>query len=1551
MKTNLKRIGKRSVSVILTLMMIVSTMIVGTVTSHAVNITSGTTLYLQPTSNWDIYDAWYAAYFYGGDGEEWVEMTEVEEGIYSVTSEGTHTNVIFVRMNPANTLEDKWDGKWAQTGDLTYDGTKNLYVISSGSGNGAWSANIYTPPVTEVTGITADAQKTDNGTDWSTGGGTVNIASSTVDDEGTTVTVTSTDAGYQFAGWVSSGSGTFADATSATTTYYPADDNEVATAEFKKIYNVTTGTYTNGTVTGSSTALAGESYTLTITPASGYSLETLTVNGTDVTAQVSSNKYVGTATADVTVGATFEQTPQYTLTAVSADTKMGIVSTSTQTADKGTTVSVTATANSGYAFSSWTVLSGTLPTGTSTSSATISFAITSDVKLQANFVADPGTKTSNYLIYGTTGNDPATLTNSIPIYKTSSGQYVARFTGIELDMTKNYYFALSSTTTYTGMYWSGNGGGATVSANPTGYVTVQQQSYNKDGKDYYFGYFKITSDEVTDITISVGYDNNGNIDVTNQDSTYVVIPTIETLPDDAIKVYAKNGTEGGTANYGTTTATIAVDDLYKEASDGGYYNLYTAKQGADIKVSTTIGADYSDNYYVHAFVVSGKTFEAVQDPTNPSTYTCEFLATNDLIYNQSIEITPVYYLNACKNEGEFLRFYVDAAELNTDVSDDNGWGKTISSYSYYYNGNNTTNSDGSTTYGAEVADGAYPGQPMLFDEGTGMYYALMPKEVYSSYAGENVPVSGITINNYKNDSVHNSVLGLKSNCQSYDYDDFTDINNLGMDMAILDIKHRTTNANYSDVNGTNSVSLSTFANGNGWDDFVDVDGNPTDILGGEVTDTSRTIYIVSTSDDVKDNVGQWSTVWYVYDETGKYITSGNSSDFIPRPEGTDDSAAITAIKNGGYEGVQAKISFEKEREYTGPTYRLDGRWYYTTTEEEVTANVKVEYPVYDADGKKTDEWTETVPEGDSASAAYIDGAPSVTYPNRTTTATLTAVPTNEYIFVGWYRLDENGNYIDLGNDSLTTTAVISENFTFVARFEKLAEGTLALAHSKYTGEGTHNGSGYYYVTATYTDHQDETEKTVTSESGGLIQIPVQATADQDEVIKVTLKTISLGEDTFLKFYDDAGPIAAPEDEGVVVSTDGRTVTYTFEIEVWRLFSGNEQVEKIFRYYSDIGPVSKNCVLTYIYEDRFGIDKSYVVPVELDSAYYASNNNSWLPNNELIQNNAPAIDDLKKDCTWVIDEASINGSEVTLRATHSTKTHTVTIKDDKADENFKELTFKPVTHNTYVKYKLDSNDLPVLTTEADEDGEFIYAQGDKFLYWLVTDTATGQEVAKGYYPKFAIKIVGDYTVTAVYGDEDTSNSVTISEPSYTREQYTNADGSNAKDYLYVDFILAYMSKDGALIKDNTTSYDTGIIFEIDKNSKLTADDIASLTDENSEVTINNLIAKYNFESDNDTIIKYAQTLDNNEKVLYKSNAELDSNDRILYNFEIDESKYNNFNRVSFYLKFSNSSSNRSYVMKAYYYVNELDAEGNVTTKLSAPVYFNLYEIGTQDVNIG
>lgn len=116
--------------------------------------------------------------------------------------------------------------------------------------------------------------------------------------------------------------------------------------DIPEVYTITAAETTNGTISLSkTTAAAGETITVTATPASGYSLASISA-GSNITLTGDGNARTFTMPAsNVTVTATFTQT-NYSITA--AETTNGTISLSKTTAAAGETITVTATPETGY---------------------------------------------------------------------------------------------------------------------------------------------------------------------------------------------------------------------------------------------------------------------------------------------------------------------------------------------------------------------------------------------------------------------------------------------------------------------------------------------------------------------------------------------------------------------------------------------------------------------------------------------------------------------------------------------------------------------------------------------------------------------------------------------------------------------------------------------------------------------------------------------------------------------------------------------------------------------------------------------------------------------------------------------------------------------------------------------------------------------------------------------------------------------------------------------------------------------------------------------------
>ncbi len=285
-----------------------------------------------------------------GNGWSWYEKTAINNisPTLSVPSTGTVNTAITLTggstdANKIGTLTKTYQystdngSTWTDLASGSYTASsagtvKFRYKVSdagvktSGSGTNGRTARVeysseqsctFSVPTTNYTGITAVAKGTTDGTNYSVSLGTIQSSTTVSSSTGLAVNA-GTQSGYTFYKWVASGSGTFDDANNASTTFHPAANSEVATAQFKKNYTFSNGTTdTHGTVTiPSGTKKAGDSYSGTVTPADGYKIKTLTVGGNAVSAAVgktSAYTYSGTTgssttgtTTPISVVATFE---------------------------------------------------------------------------------------------------------------------------------------------------------------------------------------------------------------------------------------------------------------------------------------------------------------------------------------------------------------------------------------------------------------------------------------------------------------------------------------------------------------------------------------------------------------------------------------------------------------------------------------------------------------------------------------------------------------------------------------------------------------------------------------------------------------------------------------------------------------------------------------------------------------------------------------------------------------------------------------------------------------------------------------------------------------------------------------------------------------------------------------------------------------------------------------------------------------------------------------------------------------------------------------------
>lgn len=1325
----------------------------------------------------------------------------------------------------------------------------------------------------------------------------------------------------------------------------------------------------NGNVTVDQADLSsvneGTKVTITATAVDGFKVGEIKVAKTGETSTTVSVTDNGDGTYsftmpgyDVTINATFTAKSQYTVNFSSADSNGSVYATVVDGAElssgdkvyEGTQVKFTAAPNTNYAFNKWS--------GSDTSSTNpLTVTVNSDITLTASFKEDSGTELSNmYMLYNVNNNNPSAMTNYVSVYK-KDGKVYATLPDTVIEMNKDIYFGLSSSTSYTGLYWQENKN-ISVTSTDTANLTANYQHYGLDNKNYYFGKMRITTDRVTGITVCLGeLDENGNVLYPN----YVVTPTLDTTAGDTYTVYAMDGTDrkGSSGDLGDTEI---ISGFKSQTGTSTYYNTYKAVTGSLIQVRTTLTSTAKTaGEYVKYFIVNGVVQEA--NDLGKGVYGLDYLIDGtelDNKGNNTIEVYPIYFNKNIEDAGDYITVYVDATELNGK------WGNIVGAYAYYYK-NGTNNNDGSYN------TGTYPGVPMYLDN-NGKYVTKIPKYAYDSNgqkilgfggdANKPYPVSGVTFNNFCESTHHKSLTTNNSNLQTYDYDDFVKIAELGSyDTVEFEIKYRKATSNQKsllenatgapDKSGTtlSATDISGYGDRNGWEQLTDYDLNVINLIGTPLDSAQAknpALRVISTGNQ-STSVGSWSTVWYVFDSDGNYITQGNPSDFLPRPDDKTQTLQYSLISgNATYSSSPVLITYESEMnaktsvaENTG--IRVDGRWYYATSQGvNYTIDVATQY----RDSADSTTWTTADANHVLYGKATIDGVTSKTFTERNIPAELVASPAlTGYAFTEWVIVDDNGKEVKkLPLTTASGTITANDPIHIVARFTKLAQGSLVIRHSKYTGfdpaYSAFGGGADRLISVVVKDKSGNpidgmTWKDSKSAIDFMLNYNTQGT------IEITLSTICHGMNTFVDFYEvlanDTVSVVFPDDTDHRGET-GR-INCKWTVNVADLFSsdGTQQLVSSLTYMSDVAPVTADAVLNYNYLDRFGNTKTYVKKVKLDDAYL--NAYGMTVTDALIYQYAPAIDDLFKDCKWVLaNETQVSkvGVTATIWATQVEKMHNVTY----INADGLETLISGVTHNTHLTvdnaYKYDPQKGTMLVAPATN------SEGKPFSYWLVTikEGDKDKEVAKCYTLKFGLVILDDYTITPVYGE--VVDSVTIGDPKFSREQSTNADGSIVTDVLYADFVVAFM--DSKYTQLNTTlptdeiQYRSGVLVEVAQEAALTVTD-GKITNPEAASTIT-------FDSNTDELQRIALTGANGS---YKQGTY----GRKVFNQTVNNSDYNNFNRVDVFFTFNNTVSNQKYVMKAYYYVYQVDANGNFidgSFKMTdGSLYFNLYNIGNSSVS--
>ena len=1154
-----------------------------------------------------------------------------------------------------------------------------------------------------------------------------------------------------------------------------------------------------------------------------------------------------------------------------------------------------------------------------------------------------GTEMSDmYLVYNTEDNNiPSSLTNSTKVYR--NGNYI--YADLPDDVVKKgliSYFALSSSTSWSDMYWKGDGNlNVFTDISYTQYVSAVKQHYGLDSINYYFGKLNVKSDKVTGIKFKLGeLDENGNVKSPN----YEVIPIISSTPSTKVDIIAKDGTlridnSGNYQKYADMADTTFVSGYTGTPTQDTYYESASATVGSTVTITTTVQEAYRDKYYVRGFVVNGQTYSVNTSARPDGVYTLTLPITEDM-GGETLEVTPVYFY---ADNNDTITFYVKG--FNDKVA--KLWGNTVAAHFWYKDGSEIS----LPTADDKNALGGYPGQPLL-NEG-GFYYVQVPKHLNGDTAK---PVIGVTLNNYVWDDIHGGLVsgGTGNNCQTYDFKDFVKLSELtgadAVDNIIFEFKYRdiVENRTLSAV----PTSTSTDVYKNGWEDLTDYYSRKVDIYGNLVTDeTLSPVYVVSkgyqsgTTEVPSATYGAYATSWTVYQDGSKVFTS-------------NCAALIKASsQNPSLVGHPTYITYEKSiLDGNDKGNRSDGRWYYSRKGDNIEANVIIQYSdtkngTYVTDNFATDSnigtatgtsayFTDDGYYGKTTESALIDESDYFNFKAETDAD-------GHYTFLGWYQLNSDGEMTLFSTDPAAKSPKAG-NATFVARFYKTPTGSLPISHKLYSTAPVipgmpevMGGQGACKVKVEILGPSDNVIMTY-DETPGSITIPkTYIIANSQNKLKITLTSTPAGVNTFYSTYRAKdNSYVTVSDASAVGSTS--TVTTVRTVAINTLFDDDGNlVAKSLNYYSDYEPQTKDYKITFNYTDRFGKPQIYVVKGTLSESYIITNGDAAL-SKDFVMKKAPYEDNFGETIKW-------NGADITYATSGDTLTANVnSIQTGKdvhlnyqlnPDVPFETLTLKygdlAVEKDDNGTYKQTPKGKYYYLVEAPE-----FYGGKEFSYWnIFSDSNESDLVAKCYSRKFNYVLYKDYYIVPVFDghksvtEDDTYTTIQLLE--YSRNQWTDEEGvkTSQTDRLYADFQLSF-NKKGTLITDANDVQSCGIVFEV--GTKLT-EDLASEFKDHPE----------NFIFPTDTE-KLKQSILAGDK---KS-----TEGRNLLKTDIDPNSLSNKNRIEFYKGFANAKydsatdtydyTNAMYVMKAYSYM--IDTNGNVT--LSNPVYVNFYDIASMQYTV-
>lgn len=680
-----------------------------------------------------------------------------------------------------------------------------------------------------------------------------------------------------------------------------------------------------------------------------------------------------------------------------------------------------------------------------------------------------------------------------------------------------------------------------------------------------------------------------------------------------------------------------------------------------------------------------------------------------------------------------------------------------------------------------------------------------------------------------------------------------------------------------DITGTVAAATLEDAGNNstGWQYLTDALGNNVDIFGDKITKPSADPLRIFSLGYEYNNAGRWATEWAVYHKNGSnYELLYNSSN--PMSGGSDnqktkatnssivpsaliyntkaDLAAATSMDGDkgineyaglyenieAYRGVPALICYEHDipDAFNPKNYRCDGRWTYTTVEDFVKSNIKIQY--YDVNGELHDDSFEADSHIGSTTkcSAYFTNSDyygatesESELIDHSKSYTFTAEEKGSYEFVGWYMYDTSGLESTITTSSTTADTPRSGNFTLAARFKYIASGNLTISNSLHANS-TGRGTTYLGVTVKNGDKEtvvanvNSNTKTITLDKSII-------NARSNYQIIVTVKTVPTGENTFKEYTayttdghtgSDVRNTASDTDIYNSANKNHTTDTYTINVkgDIFSDTVDNQQNVKAIEYVSELNPVIYDYSVKFNYTSRQYGDQAFtkagtLTPGQINDETVVTgtlNTEDKKLTKEFLAKIAPHESNFNEKITWDFDSV-VNSQTCNYNSGNNTYTISLTITSNNQTTDSGSTEFTKQRHGYFtVPYVLSTvsgdNGIPLatngkvskaakdktFTVDADYDEFFKDSQGNfvtapsviydgetarYFKYWeySIVSGSRGDSrvVGKCYYHEFNYRAFNNYNITAVYSTDDDGD---MTETSY-------ADLYKAGQFTTIDFI--------------------------------------------------------------------------------------------------------------------------------------------------------------------